>query len=192
MKRTLSFTELLFSKFLLGTMLLLSLSSLSYASDDAQDSLHEQFSQIRHNTHATLNNALAIKQAIARFAYKKNSPEPSSQLSIYVALSAAPERIPSEMSVDIKLNDTPLVHHNYNLTAINALLNGANHKLLINNLSPGKHHLLVKIREKHGLHYDSHDTLLQIDKTNQHNVLELSISLPGNDIPPEVAFLNRS
>ncbi len=191
MKRTHSFADLLFSRFLLGAMLSLSLSSPSHANDNSQDALHEQFSQISHNTHATLNNALAIKQAITRLAYKTN-PAKSSQLAIYVALSAAPERIPSEMSVDIKLNDVSLAHHNYNSTAINALLSGANHKILIDDVSPGKHHLLVQIREKHGPHYDNHDALLQFDKTNQHHVLELSISLPGNNIPPEVAFLNRS
>jgi len=189
MKRKYSFYTRLNPSVLFGAFIML-FTTLTLAETNDPDVQNNNLAQA--STAATLNNALNIKQAITRFTHKTAISDRSSQLAVYVSLNTTTEKIPSHISVEIKLDGTSLGQSDYEKKAIHALLNGASHKMLVNNIAPGSHDLIVHIKEKHGAQLISSHGAIRFNKPNQRKVFELSISLSDNDIPPEVVFLDHS
>lgn len=166
--------------------------SYSYAADTDTTSIEERAKQISQSATSVFNNALETKKAISRFTHKQAISDSSTQMAVYVSFNTTTDKRPTKVSIEIKLDGNTLTRKEYQGNALKALINGATHKLYLGNIPRGNHDLIAHIKEHSGKSYvDSHGAI-RFDKGSQRKILELSVSLSDQKLPPEIVFLDHS
>ena len=154
--------------------------------------LEKEFQQTAQAAQSAYDQALAVKQAITDFTYKRNINDESTELVIYVSLTSTAEQPPQSVSVEIKLGGSQLALKNYDSKAVSSLLRGTSHRIFVGNIPQGSHDLMAHIKEEtNGKNITSHSAI-RFHKSAQSKVYELTISASENDIPPEIVFLDHS